>query len=142
MKYRLISAAVGISILGSTGIASVVHASPVNTNSVNTTSIVTYNQSNENFRAELDRMLSAGEINSDQHKKMMELYNAGGDFKTGLDDSVAKGVINNFQHTKILEFFKKFPKPNNAPNSNAPGSVHIQSVPQSSAPTQLIPQYK
>lgn len=130
-KYKLISATMGIGLLASTGLAPVVHASPVNSNLVNMNSAVTYNQNNESFKANLDRMLSAGEINTDQHSKMMELYNAGGDFKTGLDDLLRKGVINSNHHTKILDSFKKYPKPNNAPVPN----------PQGPAPKQLIPQY-
>jgi len=201
VKTKLISTVMGVSMLGSTGLASVVHACPVNTGNANAkpgisykaspvninpgvvyrtsysdgsftshlsslvnagvinsyqeskvldvfnaggnlragldnlvssdvinsyqetrildySSSVTYTQSNENFKAELNRMLSAGELNSDQHKKMMELYNAGGDFKTGLDDLVSKGVINSNQHAKIFDSFKKYPKQNNSLSSN------------------------
>lgn len=130
VKYKLISATMGIGLLASTGLASVVHASPINTNPANTNSAVTYNQNNESFKAELDRMLSAGEINTDQHTKMMELYNAGGDFKTGLDDLLRKGVINSNHHTKILDSFKKYPKRNNAPGPNTQNLALTQPIPQ------------
>jgi len=64
IKTKLISAAMGISILASTGVASIVHTSPINGSYVNTRTQVTYRQYHESFKTQLDKMVSVGIVNN------------------------------------------------------------------------------
>jgi hypothetical protein len=75
VKYKLISATMGIGLLASTGLASVVHACPVNGSPINTRPQVIYRQYNEGFTIQLDRMVSTGFINSYQESRVLDIFN-------------------------------------------------------------------
>jgi len=100
IKYKLISAAMSISLLLGTGVASVVHAS-----SDTTSSQVVSSQSEESLTVKLDNMVTSGIINIYQEIKVFDAFDVDDNFNSGLDSLTTKGTISDYQASKILDAF-------------------------------------
>lgn len=132
IKYKVISAVIGISIIGSTWIASVVHASPINTNSTNTKSeVLCYNSySYTRFTNHIDALVTEGAINDYQKSEVLYAYGDGADFQDELDNLVSEGIINSYQESRILSY-------SSSSDNHKFGSRYLPPV-QNDAPTQSV----
>jgi hypothetical protein len=134
IKYKLISATMGIALLASTGVASIVHASPVNQSPINPRSEVIYRQYHESFTTQLDWMVATGFLSSYQESRVFDAFNARENFNARLNNLVETRVISGYQASRILEVFNNsaeqnnFVKPNNFAQPKAPESALTQPI--------------
>lgn len=127
MKYRLISAAMVLAPILSTGIASTVHANPVN--NTKTAVVYKFNYSFENFKAQIHKLTTQGEITSSQEAKVLAAFKSGGNYEVKLHSLTVSHVISNYQESKILDLFKVSSPavtPNKAKSSTPLKSASVQ----------------
>jgi competence protein ComGC len=147
MKYKLISAAMVIAPILSTGAAATVSAAPGNYGPE--PKPVVYKYSYGSFKASLDKLVASGVINPYQESKALSVFNTDKSiFKDALDNLVAAGIINSDQESQILvayydayDYDASTPTP--APKDNGghkdtpknnPGGVNKGGAPNSIAP--------
>jgi hypothetical protein len=104
MKYKIISAAMVIAPILSTGVATTVNAAPGHNASTPKSGVV-YKYSHGSFTARLNNLVASGVLNSYQESRILAVYNSSGSFKTGLDNLVATHVITSYQESRILAIF-------------------------------------
>ncbi|KAA8670659.1 hypothetical protein [Clostridium sp. HV4-5-A1G] len=104
MKYKVISAAMVIAPILSTGVATTVSAAPRYNGPAQKLGVV-YKYSYGSFTARLNNLVASGVINSYQESRILAVYNSTGNFKIGLDNLVAANVINSYQESRVLAIF-------------------------------------
>ncbi|CAB1249847.1 hypothetical protein ACFHWD_19580 [Clostridium sp. MT-14] len=101
MKYKLISAAMVIAPILSTGVATTVSAAPRNYGPE--PKPIVYKYSYGSFKASMDKLVASGVINSYQESKVLNIFNTNKSiFKDALDNLVTAGIINSDQESKIF----------------------------------------
>jgi hypothetical protein len=121
MKYKLISAAMVIAPILSTGVATTVSAAPGHPGPASKPGVI-YKYYYGSFTSRLNSLVASGVINSYQESRVLGVFNAGGNFKAGLDSLVASDVINSYQESTILSIFDYYSSDYSAPRAGHNGA--------------------